>query len=99
MRIRHVLEVGRQTVVVVEPVADFRRDMEQHARAQRLAIPVFELELSVVHGGAETEAEENSRWRFVLPARIDIDVARRADGRDGRAERRPDGTAQEGFDV
>jgi hypothetical protein len=27
--------------------------MEQHARAKRLAIPVFELELSVVHRHAE----------------------------------------------
>src|SRR5262245_41317400 len=92
--VRHVLEIGRQARVLVEAVAYLGGDMEKHAGAERLAVPVFQLQLAVVHGAAETQSEEDAARRLVLPARVNVGVAGGADGGDRAADRGTDAAAQ-----
>lgn len=72
--VRHVLEVGRQAVVLVEAVADLDGAMEQHARAERL-VPILQFELAVVDGAADAKADEQAVVEFVLPVGVETDVA------------------------
>ena len=93
--VRHMLEVDRNAVVGIEAIADFGRDMEQCAAAERLAIESVGFKVTVVHGDAKAEAEVEARRRIDLPASVHIALAGITFGVNATANRRAYRTAQE----
>src|SRR5262245_33376068 len=94
--VRGVLEIDGQALVRVPAVAEFEGDVEQHARAERLAVGVGGLEIAIVNGGAKAQANEDAVVRLDFPARIEIGLARVAAGIDGSADRGAGGAAGDG---
>src|SRR4026209_1283626 len=90
-----VLEIDRPAVAVVEPEAKLQGNVEQHARAQRLAVGLAAVEIAVVDGGAKAERDEQAGPPLILPAAIEIAAAGGGLGVDGGSERGPENAAQE----
>ena len=71
-------------------------NVEQDARAQRLAVGIGRVEQPVVHGSAQAQAEEDAVRHLDLPAGIDVGLAGEPLGVDGGADGGPDGAAEHG---
>src|SRR5262245_15854780 len=73
--VRHVLEIDRDAVAVVESEAELQGDVEQHARAQSLVVGLAAVELAIVDGGTEALIEEKTVAPLVLPAGVKVGAA------------------------
>ena len=93
--VRQVLEINGEAVVLVETEADLKRDVKEHAAAERLPIRGFEVKIAGVNSGADTSREEDAARRLDLPAGIEVSVAGVAMEVDRPAQRRADRTPKE----
>ena len=57
--------------MIIDAVADLSREVEEHARAERLAVPVLQLELPIVNRRADATKEHTKR-RLILPAGVEV---------------------------
>src|SRR5438046_1349120 len=73
-----VLEIDRDAVMPVQAITNLGWNMKQGSRAKGFAVWIEQLQLTIVNRGPNANAENETSGDFILPAQIQISMARRA---------------------